>query len=348
MKESEGRLFLGAVCFFASLFLLCCCSNGSSGGDDDSCSDYRAAMRNFVIRIADTARVRNPNFIVIPQNGQGVAWDDDDDPESTLNTAYLQKISGSGREDTFYGCNSSYDIADDTLTYSAISQEYQYMCDIYKAHNVTILSTDYCSIPDNVTDSYARNSARHYISFAAPERDLSVIPSSLNDSGTNYYPYHENTENITSLSAARNFLYLINPENYQSRSAFVTALATTNYDVLIIDLWCGNEMLTSADLHTLKRKSNGASRLVICYMSIGEAENYRYYWHSGWRPGSPSFICALNPDWPGNYKVRYWNEDWQNIIVNGSESYLSKIINAGFDGVYLDIIDAYEFFEENE
>jgi endo-alpha-1,4-polygalactosaminidase (GH114 family) len=25
--------------------------------------------------------------------------------------------------------------------------------------------------------------------------------------------------------------------------------------------------------------------------------------------------------------------------------YLSRIVSAGFDGVYLDVIDAYEFFE---
>jgi cysteinyl-tRNA synthetase len=54
---------------------------------------------------------------------------------------------------------------------------------------------------------------------------------------------------------------------------------------------------------------------------------------------------AENPDWPGNYKVKYWETDWQNIIYKNSDSYLNKILTAGFDGVYLDIIDAFEYYE---
>jgi len=47
-----------------------------------------------------------------------------------------------------------------------------------------------------------------------------------------------------------------------------------------------------------------------------------------------------NPDWPGNYK--YWNPDWQTVIYGN----LGKILAAGFDGVYLDLIDAFEIFEQ--
>lgn len=46
--------------------------------------------------------------------------------------------------------------------------------------------------------------------------------------------------------------------------------------------------------------------------------------------------------------VRYWEEDWQSVIYGSDGSYLRKILNAGFDGVYLDIIDAFEYFEEHE
>jgi cysteinyl-tRNA synthetase len=54
----------------------------------------------------------------------------------------------------------------------------------------------------------------------------------------------------------------------------------------------------------------------------------------------------VNPDWEGNYKVRYWDPGWQAIIYGSPHSYLDKIIAAGFDGVYLDIIDAYWYYEE--
>lgn len=37
---------------------------------------------------------------------------------------------------------------------------------------------------------------------------------------------------------------------------------------------------------------------------------------------------------------------WQTIIYGQEDSYVARIVGAGFDGIYLDIIDAFEFFEE--
>jgi cysteinyl-tRNA synthetase len=85
---------------------------------------------------------------------------------------------------------------------------------------------------------------------------------------------------------------------------------------------------------------------VIAYMSIGEAEEYHYYWQDDWSPGSPDWIVQENPDWEGNFKVEFWDDDWQANIFGNASSYLDRVISVGFDGVYLDIIDAYEFFEE--
>ena len=52
-----------------------------------------------------------------------------------------------------------------------------------------------------------------------------------------------------------------------------------------------------------------------------------------------------NPDWAGNFKVWYWEAEWQSIIYGSMDSYLGMILDADFDGVYLDIIDAYEYYE---
>ena len=80
-------------------------------------------------------------------------------------------------------------------------------------------------------------------------------------------------------------------------------------------------------------------------MSIGEAEDYRYYWKDSWDSDTPSWIKNQNFSWRGNYKVEYWNAEWQDIIYRGPDNYLDKIMEAGFDGVYMDIIDAFEYFE---
>ena len=43
----------------------------------------------------------------------------------------------------------------------------------------------------------------------------------------------------------------------------------------------------------------------------------------------------------------YTISDWQDIICGSEDSYLNKIIKAHFDGVYLDIIDAFEYYEKD-
>ena len=81
-------------------------------------------------------------------------------------------------------------------------------------------------------------------------------------------------------------------------------------------------------------------------MSVGEAEDYRYYWQNNWSTNKPNWLDAENPNWPGNYKVKYWDKNWQNIIVGNDQSYTKKILDANFDGVYLDIIDAFEYYQK--
>jgi cysteinyl-tRNA synthetase len=59
----------------------------------------------------------------------------------------------------------------------------------------------------------------------------------------------------------------------------------------------------------------------------------------------PSWLAEENSSWSGNYKVRYWIKEWQDIIFGNDGSYTKKILDADFSGVYLDIIDAFEYFE---
>jgi cysteinyl-tRNA synthetase, unknown class len=84
--------------------------------------------------------------------------------------------------------------------------------------------------------------------------------------------------------------------------------------------------------------SNGQQ--AISYLSIGEAEDYRYYFQDSWKTNPPSWMGRLNPDWPGNIKVKYWDADWQKQIIG----YLDKIIASGFDGIYLDIVDGFDYW----
>jgi cysteinyl-tRNA synthetase len=97
---------------------------------------------------------------------------------------------------------------------------------------------------------------------------------------------------------------------------------------------CG--AFTAAQVDELRGGSGGCARRVVAYLNIGQAETYRTYWRRGWRVGAPAWLAAADPDWPGDVFVRYWAPEWQAIVRDG----LDRIVEAGFDGVYLDRIDS--------
>jgi cysteinyl-tRNA synthetase, unknown class len=311
-----------------------CKKEDDNGNKTPDNIDFKQEMRNFVIGISRYAKSSNPKFLIIPQNGIELVTDDGKETGNP-NSSYLNAIDGNGQEDLFYGYSN-----DDQATSSSDNSYLRTFLDISKNAGKTILVTDYCSTHSKMDNSYTQNHAANYISFAADHRDLNDIP---------IYPnpiYAENNSVVTSISSVKNFLYLINPENFSTKESFINAVTATNFDLLIMDLFFNdNEAFTSTEIGQLKSKSNGGKRIVIAYMSIGEAENYRYYWQTTWRVKNPKWIAGENPDWPGNFKVWYWEKEWQDIIYGNDSSYTKKILNANFDGVYLDIIDAFEYFE---
>jgi len=292
-------------------------------------------MRNFVIAIGQYAKSFDNNFIVIPQNGLELITSDGT-MQGVPVTAYLDAINGVGREDLFYG----YDKDNDATPVAESNYMTSYL-DICEQNGIQVLTTDYCWAHNKVDNSYAQNMAKGYISFAAPERELNVIPD---------YPSpirNENNSDILSLADAKNFLYLINPSKFSFKGEFVAAVKETNYDVIIMDMFFdGDFRFTTIDIEKLKTKQNGGKRLIIVYMSIGEAEDYRYYWQNKWKTDPPDWLDEENPNWAGNYKVHYWDAGWQSVIYGNDDSYLKKIVGSGFDGVYLDIVDAFEYYEE--
>ena len=326
---SLQKLFLLQLVLYA---FMACSSDSENVSSEDI--DYKQEMRQFVIGISGYARATQINFITIPQNGIELVTENGES-NSNPHNAYLSAIAGHGQEDLFYGYSN-----DDQATPTAENAYLRSFLDISRNSGNVILVIDYCSKPSRMDESYTQNNLSGYVSFAADQRELNNIPD---------YPnriYSENDLDIKELSAVQNFLYLINPENYTSKTDFITAVTATNYDLLIMDLFFNeNSEFTASEIAQLKNKANGSKRLVICYMSIGEAEDYRYYWQSSWNSKQPSWLAKENPAWEGNYKVRYWDKDWQDIIYGNDNSYLKKILNANFDGVYLDIIDAFEYFE---
>lgn len=97
-------------------------------------------------------------------------------------------------------------------------------------------------------------------------------------------------------------------------------------------------------IEMLKKNNN----IIIAYISIGEAEEVRYYFDKV----PKDLIIEPNPHWPDNHRVKYWDKEWQSIFLKDTKKYgkgyFSKLIEAGFDGAYLDIVDAYIYYDEKE
>lgn len=151
-----------------------------------------------------------------------------------------------------------------------------------------------------------------------------------------------------SLRQVRTFMYQLQG---LERPGAIDELAASNYDMVVVeptDTVKGSERFdTSAMVASLRASKPG--RLVIAYIDIGEAESYRGYWKRSWRrpvkghTGRPSFILSEDPDgWAENFPVAYWDRRWHKVLIDGGNSPLRKIVAAGFDGVYLDWVEAYD------
>lgn len=299
--------------------------------------DYREAMRGFIEDLSAYAKSLKPGFIVIAQNGPDLLTANGE-PNGTVVTAYASAIDGQGQEHPFYG-QDRYD----KPTRNADRNYYVAFLDRAESLGIQVLATDYCWTHAYVDDAHSQAAAHGYLSFAAYGRDygLDNIPPYPSA------PWGENAGAIKSLSVAANFLYLIDPDAFSTRKKFIRVVRGTNYDALITDAYYNGRRFTPAQVARLKHKANGGSRLVIAYVNIGAAENWRYYWQAGWAEGNPSFIAGVYEGYPDEHWVRYWDSSWQDIIFGASGSYLQRIIDAGFDGVYLDNVLAYEYFENN-
>jgi cysteinyl-tRNA synthetase len=121
---------------------------------------------------------------------------------------------------------------------------------------------------------------------------------------------------------------------YQLQNIDPDELANSSADLVVVDYSGDDGPFSKAQVERMKQKPDGSRRIVVSYMSIGEAESYRWYWSQR----SSSWLGRENPQWRGNYGVRFWDPAWQEIIF----SYTDRILAAGFDGVYLDKVDQFE------
>ena len=167
-------------------------------------------MQEFVISISNYARSFDPDFIIIPQNGIELAFNNLD-PNDGQNSAYMAAIDGFGVEELFY--NGTFSLDEERLA----------MLKQLKASK-KIMVSEYVTESSNISDALNRNYSEGFICFARTSSNYHYlqIPDSV--------PY-SNTADINSLSDAQNYLYLISTDSYSSKQAMIDAIAS------LISMW---------------------------------------------------------------------------------------------------------------
>jgi cysteinyl-tRNA synthetase len=148
------------------------------------------------------------------------------------------------------------------------------------------------------------------------------------------------TDDLLSLAEVRSWLYLLDVNLEQD---VVGRIASSDHDLIVLDFIpseANNIDYPMAEVIELLHTA-AHPKLVLAYIDIGQAEDYRTYWEPSWRPGDPVWIAGVDPDgWEGNYPVAYWYDEWRSIWLDEG-GLIEQIVEVGFDGVYLDWVEAY-------
>jgi cysteinyl-tRNA synthetase len=150
----------------------------------------------------------------------------------------------------------------------------------------------------------------------------------------------EDSRQPASLGDVQTWLYLIDVNLNEDT---LDQIEASTYDMVVLDFIPSESNNTDYPLKEVIARFHKTDhpKFVLAYIDIGEAEDYRTYWQPGWEIGDPEWVVSGDPDgWEGNYPVAYWWDEWREIWL-GSGGYLDAIVDAGFDGVYLDWVEAY-------
>lgn len=277
-------------------------------------------MRELIVEIAS----RDSEKLIILQNGSEIYYDD-----GVLNEEFLQYIDGAGQESFLFGSGGVVDK-------KTPKEDREYLL-----NNLVPLEEKGKKI---LTINYSKN-RKNRKEIEKINKKYGFVGESIKDFSADSFnlPIKEfNLDEVRNLDEVKNFLYLLNPSKFNSKDEYLRALKSSEYDLLIIEPTLNGIFFTKDEIEQLKYKKNGSRRLVIAYFSIGEAEDYRFYWEKSWSKKLPDWIVEENENWEGNYIVKYWSKEWQEIV----KEYQRRLESIGVDGYYLDTIDSFQYFED--
>ncbi len=303
-----------SISFIAFLLLLVAC------GKEKKTTKAGVKMQEFIQEIGHYTRGYNSQFILIPQNGEELLYTDLDE-EKGINQTFLNSIDGWGIEELFYNGDKGAD-------------EYRLNMCRKMVPSKVVLVADYLNSDSYEADARQQCIDNGFLSFPrlTTNYDYKEIPSTV---------FEQNQNDVLVLADAKNYLYLLSTSNYSSKESYLNAIKNTNFDLVIMDAFFDDDLLTAAEINSLKTKVDGGKRLIVGYVSIGSAEKYRYYWKKTYALHHPTWLKKRYDGYKDEFWVKYWNKDWKEIMYGNDDSYFKKIIDSNFDGAFLDNVEAF-------
>lgn len=80
----------------------------------------------------------------------------------------------------------------------------------------------------------------------------------------------------------------------------------------------------------------------IGYVSLGEAERFRWYWY---HIEGKEFILWENKNWKDDFIIDIRSIAWQNLLI---DKIIPKILKKGYHGLFFDTIDTPIYLEEKD
>jgi len=280
--------------------------------------DYKQEMLNLM----KEAREATGDGLVIGNGGIEIYFDDE-----TVNKEKLALVDGVLVESLYYGGTGGYGDKTD-------EEESRYSEGLAKKISEAgrkVLLLEYTDKKEHLVDAKALAKENNFLVHFARTRELDKLPLGYSNIKSRDNDIHK----------VKDFGIILNPKNYDEKKKYVKDLSVNPNDLLIVDrAFGGIELLEKEDIKEIKK--NG--KKLIAYISLAEAENYRDYWEFIWNRRRPEWIESENPSWSGNFRVKYWQPEWKEIVMKQIKDSMEK----GFDGVFLDVIDTYYYFQEKE
>ncbi len=283
-----------------------------------------ARMQDLVIEISRYAKTRKPGFLIVPQNASKLVYEKGD-PYSRRHAGYFDAIDAIGIEGLFYNGT----LEPDSLRIAVL--------DTFARQKKVFIS-------DYVVNKADAPSALEMI------RKHGFVPMVRTPENFDYVriPGKPAPRGVRNIAEVTNYLYLINGSRYADKQSFIEAVSGSGYQLAIIDLFFHGEAFTADEIAQMRKLPGGGQRILLGYVNIGAAENWRHYWKKDWKIGAPGFLHRPYHGYKDEAWVKFWDPAWKQILAGKPSSYVDMLIAAGFDGAYLDNVEAYLYLYSNE